>query len=103
MGFPGSSAGKESTYSAGEPGFDSWVGKISWKRDRLPTPVFLGFPGGSGIYKGEDLQEQNIGPTGSSVCSLANQRNFKVLVMTKKVYRRNYEKHNLCCKRLEHS
>ena len=26
---------------------DSWVGKISWKRDRLPTPIFLGFPGGS--------------------------------------------------------
>ena len=23
--------------------FDSWVGKISWRRDRLPTPVFLGF------------------------------------------------------------
>ena len=26
---------------------DSWVEKIPWKRDRLPTPVFLGFPGGS--------------------------------------------------------
>ena len=24
-----------------------WVGKIPWRRDRLPTPVFLGFPGGS--------------------------------------------------------
>ena len=30
-----------------EPGFDPWVGKIPWRRDRLPTPVFLGFPGGS--------------------------------------------------------
>ena len=29
------------------PQFDSWVGKIRWRRDRLPTPVFLGFPGGS--------------------------------------------------------
>ena len=27
--------------------FDSWVGKIPWRRDRLPTPVFLGVPGGS--------------------------------------------------------
>ena len=27
--------------------FNSWVGKILWRRDRLPTPVFLGFPGGS--------------------------------------------------------
>ena len=25
----------------------SWVRKILWKRDRLPTPVFLGFPCGS--------------------------------------------------------
>ena len=27
--------------------FDSWVGKIHWRMDRLPTPVFLGFPCGS--------------------------------------------------------
>ena len=26
------------------PQFDSWVRKIPWWRDRLPTPVFLGFP-----------------------------------------------------------
>ena len=26
------------------PQFNSWVGKISWRRDRLPTPVFSGFP-----------------------------------------------------------
>ena len=25
----------------------AWVGKICWRRDRLPTPVFLGFPCGS--------------------------------------------------------
>ena len=25
------------------PGFDSWVGKIHWRRDRLPIPVVLGF------------------------------------------------------------
>ena len=29
------------------PQFDSWVRKIWWRRDRLPTPVFLGFPCGS--------------------------------------------------------
>ena len=27
--------------------FDSWVEKICWRRDRLPTPLFLGFPCGS--------------------------------------------------------
>ena len=30
-----------------ETWFDSWVGKIHRRKDRLPTPVFLGFPGGS--------------------------------------------------------
>ena len=30
-----------------ENGFDPWVGKIPWRRERLPTPVFWGFPGGS--------------------------------------------------------
>ena len=29
------------------PVCDSWVGEIRWRRDRLSTPVFLGFPGGS--------------------------------------------------------
>ena len=29
------------------PGFDSSVGKIRWRRDRLSAPVFLGFPCGS--------------------------------------------------------
>ena len=27
--------------------FDSWVRKICWRRDRLPSPVFLDFPGDS--------------------------------------------------------
>ena len=46
-GFPGSSAGKKSTCNCRNPWFDSWVRKFPWRRDRLPTPVFLGFPGGS--------------------------------------------------------
>ena len=29
------------------PQFDSWVAKIPWRRNRLLTPVFLGFPGGA--------------------------------------------------------
>ena len=29
------------------PWFNSQVEKFPWRRDRLPTPVFLGFPGGS--------------------------------------------------------
>ena len=34
----GGSADEESTCSAG--GFDPWVGKIPWRRERLPTSVF---------------------------------------------------------------
>ena len=64
-GFLASSVGKESTCNAGDhgsilglgssdgegigyplqyswarPGLDSWVRKIPWRRERLPTPVF---------------------------------------------------------------
>ena len=46
-GFPGSSAAKEPTCKAGDPSLIPGSGKIRWRRDRLPTPVFLGFPGGS--------------------------------------------------------
>ena len=31
----------------GRPGFNPWVGKVPWRRDRLPTPVFLGLSCGS--------------------------------------------------------
>ena len=34
---------------AGDPWFDPWLGKIPWRRDRLPTPGFLGFPRGSDV------------------------------------------------------
>ena len=42
-----SSAGKESTCNAGDRSSYSWFGKIRWRKDKLPTPVFLGFPSGS--------------------------------------------------------
>ena len=29
------------------PWFSSWVGKIRWRRERLSSPIFLGFPCGS--------------------------------------------------------
>ena len=50
--FPSVSAGKESACTVGDlglipglgrsprEGFSSWVGKILWRRERLPTPVF---------------------------------------------------------------
>ena len=47
VGFPGSSAGKESTCNRGDPGSIPGSGKSPCRRDRLPTPVFLGFTAGS--------------------------------------------------------
>ena len=45
LGFSDSSVGNELAIhlQCRRPCFDSWVGKIRWRRDRLPTPVFLGF------------------------------------------------------------
>ena len=47
LGFPGSSAGKESTCKPGDLSSIPGAGKIHWRRDSLPTTVFFGFPGGS--------------------------------------------------------
>ena len=44
--FPDSSVGERIRLQCRRPWFDSWVGKIRWRRDKLPIPVFLGFPGG---------------------------------------------------------
>ena len=49
-GSPGGLDGKESACNAGRPGFDPWVGKIPWRRERLPTPVSL--PGEPSMDRG---------------------------------------------------
>ena len=46
QGFSDSSVGRI-CLQCRRPRFNSWVRKIPWRRDRLPTPVFLGFPCGS--------------------------------------------------------
>ena len=37
----GGSDGKRIGLQCGRSGFDPWVGKISWRREWQPTPVFL--------------------------------------------------------------
>ena len=59
-GFPCGSAGKESACNVGDlgliPVFDPCVGKIPWRRERLPTPVF--WPGEfHGLYSPWGRQE----------------------------------------------
>ena len=39
--FPGGTAVKESACNAGDWGSIPWVGKIPWRRNWQPTPVFL--------------------------------------------------------------
>ena len=45
MGFPRGSDGKEFACNAGDLGLSPVLGKIFWRREWLPTPVF--FPGES--------------------------------------------------------
>ena len=40
LGFPCDSAGKKMCLQCRRPGFDPWVGKIPWRREWIPTPVF---------------------------------------------------------------
>ena len=60
LGFHDSSGGKESACNCRRPQFDSWVRKIHWRRDRLPNPVFLGFPCGS-LGKGHTCNAGDLG------------------------------------------
>ena len=46
-GIPGCSAGKEFACNAGDSGSIPESRRFPWRRERLPTLVFLGFPGGS--------------------------------------------------------
>ena len=60
MRFSGSSAGKRICLQCRRHWFDSWVGKIHWRRDRLPTPIFLGLPSGS-AYKESTCSVGDLG------------------------------------------
>ena len=39
LGFHCGSTGKRICLRSRRPGFNSWVGKIPWRREKLPTPV----------------------------------------------------------------
>ena len=61
MSFPDSSVGKRICLQFRGLQFNSWVRKICWRRDRQPTPVFLGFPCGSASKE----STCNVGDLGS--------------------------------------
>ena len=58
---PDSSDGEKSACNAGDSSSIPGLGKIPWRRDRLPTPVFLGFPYSSA---GKE-STHNVGDLGS--------------------------------------
>ena len=51
-------SGKESTCQCNKPGFNSWVGKIPWRRKWHPTPVLL--PGKSHGQRTGGLQSTGL-------------------------------------------
>ena len=62
MGNSGASVGEENLeFCFGLVRVDLLIRTTPWRRDRLPTPVFLGFPGGSN-GKGSTC---NVGDLGS--------------------------------------
>ena len=58
LGFSCGSAGKKICLECRRPRFDPWVGKIPWRRERLPTPAF--WPGEfHGLYSPWDHRGSN--------------------------------------------
>ena len=59
FGLPRWLSGKESTCQCRRRGFKPWVGKIPWRRERLPTPVF--WPGEfHGLYSPWGRKESDM-------------------------------------------
>ena len=85
-GFPDSSVGKDSTCNAGRPWFNSWVRKIPWRRDRLPTLVFLGFPCGSVGKESGILGNSLGGPVVKTLCVQCRECRFNPWLV-------NYDSH----------
>ena len=68
IGVSGGSDGKESKCQCRRCRFDPWVGKIPWRRERQPTPVFL--PGESHEQRSlvrHDLATKQQGAEGSTL------------------------------------
>ena len=60
-------AKKKFCLQCGRPGFNPWVGKIPWRRERLPTPVF--WPGEfHGLYSPWVCKESDMTEGLSLIC-----------------------------------
>ena len=66
VAFPDSSVGKKKIHrlQCKRSQSDSWIRTINWRRDRQPTPVFLGFPCGSVVKNLPAMRETWVGSLG---------------------------------------
>jgi len=72
LGFPCSSVAKESACNVGDLGSIPGLGKIPWRRERLPTPVF--WPGEfHGLYSPWGCKESEMTETNNTKFSFKNQ------------------------------
>ena len=66
----------------GRPGFDLWIGKIFWRRERLPTPVF--WPGEfNRLYSPWGCKELETTEQLSLSCTLATKQQPQLRVYQK--------------------
>ena len=79
QGFPNSSVGKRICLQCRRPQFDSWVRKIHWSRDRLPTPVFLGFPLAQLVKNPPAMQETWVRSLGEDPLEKAKATHSSIL------------------------
>ena len=67
VGFPCGTADKDSTCNVEDLGSNPWVGKMPWRRERLPTPVF--WPGEFHVQSmGSKKVRQGVGLVRSFYC-----------------------------------
>ena len=83
LGFPCGSAGKESTCNVGDLGQIPGVGKIPWRRERLPTPAFWPreFHGIYSLWGGKELdmtEQLSLTHSIAAVSTMSPQNNFQM-------------------------
>ena len=75
LSFPGGSEGRASACNVGDPGFNSWVGKIPWRRKWQPTSVSM---------PGEPHGQRNLvdySPRGRKESDMTEQLHFTSLLL----------------------
>ena len=95
---PGEGKGYPLQYSGKIPGFNPWVGKTPWRRERLSTPVF--WPGEFHGHMGSQrVPHDRVTFTFGALwfCINENKHLNENYANTRKSLIRNYFNNSLCC------